>query len=64
MEEHEEPYLRAGNPKPLDPGMLFTVEPGIYITGRAGVRVEDNVLITKDGAETLSSMERSLRLVG
>jgi Xaa-Pro dipeptidase len=64
MEEHEEPYIREGNPKPLDPGMLFTVEPGIYIPGRAGVRVEDNVLITEDGTDTLSDIQRSLRVVG
>jgi Xaa-Pro dipeptidase len=63
-ETHEEPYMRAGNSMKLEPGMTFTVEPGIYLDGRGGVRIEDNVVITKDGARTLSSFSRELRVIG
>lgn len=64
MEAHEEPYMRAGNSLKLQPGMTFTVEPGIYLDGKGGVRIEDNVVITEDGARTLSSFPRDLRVVG
>jgi Xaa-Pro dipeptidase len=64
METHEDPYMRAGNLQVLEPGMAFTVEPGIYLPGRNGVRIEDNVVITEDGAECLSDMPRELRVVG
>ena len=61
MEGHEEPYIRQGNRLVLEPGMCFTVEPGIYLPGQGGVRVEDNVLITSDGAECFSDLPRQLR---
>lgn len=64
MESHEEPYIRAGSRLPLAPGMTFTIEPGIYLPGRNGVRIEDNVVITEAGAESLSDLPRELRLVG
>jgi len=64
LEPHEEPYMRAGNSMKLEPGMTFTVEPGIYLDGRGGVRIEDNVVITADGARTLSSFPRELRVIG
>ena len=64
MEGHEEPYIRGDNMQLLEPGMAFTVEPGIYLTSRNGVRIEDNVVITEDGAECLSDMVRELRAVG
>lgn len=64
LEPHEEPYMRAGNSLKLEPGMTFTVEPGIYLDGRGGVRIEDNVVITADGARTLSSFPRELRVIG
>jgi len=63
METHEEPYAFAGNPLLLEPGMVFTVEPGIYLAGRAGARIEDDVAITADGAESLSDMPRGLIMV-
>jgi Xaa-Pro dipeptidase len=44
--------------------MTYTVEPGIYLAGRNGVRIEDDVLVTPDGAESLSTMVRELRMVG
>jgi Xaa-Pro dipeptidase len=64
LEAHEEPYMRGDNMQMLEPGMAFTVEPGIYLPGRNGVRIEDNVAITEDGAECLSDMPRELRIVG
>ncbi len=64
MEGHETPYIRGDNMQILEPGMAFTVEPGIYLTGRNGVRIEDNMVITKDGAESLSDMPREIRVVG
>jgi Xaa-Pro dipeptidase len=64
MESHEEPYIRADNHLPLAPGMTFTVEPGIYLPDRNGVRIEDDMLITESGAESLSDLPRGLRVVG
>lgn len=60
MEGHEPPYMFGENPLILQPGMTFTVEPGIYLSGRGGVRIEDNVVITEDGAQTLSDLPREL----
>ncbi len=60
MEIHEAPYIRADNDEPVEPGMVFTVEPGIYISGVGGIRIEDDVLITEDGCECLSTMPRQL----
>ncbi len=64
MEGHEEPYIRAGNPLVLAPGMTFTVEPGIYLPERNGVRIEDNVVITETSVETFSSLPRDLIVLG
>jgi Xaa-Pro aminopeptidase len=64
MEGHEEPYLRGDNMQLLEPGMAYTVEPGIYLPDRNGVRIEDDLVITEDGVECLSDMERGLRMVG
>jgi Xaa-Pro dipeptidase len=64
MEGHEDPYMRGDNMQLLEPGMAFTVEPGIYIAGRNGVRIEDNVVITEDGLDCLSDMPREMRVVG
>lgn len=64
MEGHEAPYMRSDNMQLLEPGMTFTVEPGIYLTGRNGVRIEDNMVITENGAESLSDMPREIRVVG
>ncbi|HHS97855.1 MAG TPA: aminopeptidase P family protein [Chloroflexi bacterium] len=60
LEVHEPPYIVAGNPEPLRPGMTFTVEPGIYLPGQGGVRIEDDVLITPTGAESLTTFPRDL----
>lgn len=60
MDGHEWPYLVRGNTLPLAPGMTFSDEPGIYIPGEFGVRLEDDMLITEDGAELLTPQSPSL----
>lgn len=64
MEGHEDPYMRGDNMQILEPGMAFTVEPGIYLPDRNGVRIEDNVVITETGADVLSDMPREIKVVG
>lgn len=63
-EGHEEPYIRADNPLLLKPGMTFTIEPGIYLPNRFGVRVEDNVIITDSGLKSFSTFPRELQVIG
>ncbi|HEX8929284.1 MAG TPA: Xaa-Pro peptidase family protein, partial [Actinomycetota bacterium] len=63
LEEHEDPYIVAGNPEPLEPGMTFSVEPGIYLPGRFGARIEDIVACTDQGVRRLNSTSRDLRVV-
>ncbi len=60
IEIHEEPYIRGDNDQILLPGMTYTVEPGIYLAGRGGVRIEDDIWIRPDGAESLSDMPRAV----
>jgi Xaa-Pro aminopeptidase len=60
MEAHESPYMFAENDYILVPGNTFTVEPGIYISGTGGVRIEDDMYITTDGAESLTTLSREL----
>lgn len=60
MDGHEWPYLVRGNMLPLAPGMVFSDEPGIYIPGEFGVRLEDDMLITDDGAELFTPQSPSL----
>lgn len=64
LEGHEHPYLVAGNSERLEPGMAFSIEPGIYLPGRFGVRIEDIVTIGAGGeAEPLNDADRSLAIV-
>ena len=60
MDGHEWPYLVKGNTLPLAPGMVFSDEPGIYIPGEFGVRLEDDMVITENGAELFTPQSRSL----
>lgn len=60
MDGHEWPYLVKGNTLPLAPGMTFSDEPGIYIPGEFGVRLEDDMVITEDGAELFTPQSPSL----
>jgi Xaa-Pro aminopeptidase len=63
IEGHEHPYIVAGNATSLVVGNTFSVEPGIYIEGRYGARIEDIVVCTVDGAESLNRASRDLRVV-
>ena len=60
VEAHEEPYIVAGNTRPIEPGMAFSVEPGFYLPGRYGARIEDIVVATDGGVERLNLRPRDL----
>jgi Xaa-Pro aminopeptidase len=63
VETHEDPYIVSGNSTPLVPGNSFSVEPGIYLPGRFGLRLEDIVVATADGPERLNQAPRDLAVV-
>jgi Xaa-Pro aminopeptidase len=60
LEFHENPYMVSCNDLPLEPGIAFSVEPGIYLHGQFGIRIEDIVVCTDDGMESLNDSDRSL----
>ncbi|MFF9280224.1 M24 family metallopeptidase [Streptomyces griseosporeus] len=60
---HEPPYMIEGEEQPLVPGMCFSVEPGIYLPGRFGVRIEDIVTVTEDGGRRLNNTTREMVIV-
>lgn len=60
LEVHEEPYIVKTNQTPLKPGMTFTIEPGVYLHGVGGVRIEDDVVLTADGLRVLTAYPREL----
>ena len=60
---HEPPYVVEGEEQPLQPGMCFSIEPGIYLGGRFGVRIEDIVTVTESAGTRLNNTDRELRLV-
>ncbi|HEU0214048.1 MAG TPA: Xaa-Pro peptidase family protein [Jiangellaceae bacterium] len=63
LETHEEPYIVAGNTMPLEAGMTFSIEPGFYLPGRFGARIEDIVAATDDGVERLNLRPRDLAIL-
>src|SRR5207247_3004196 len=64
LDGHEHPYLVRGNAETLEPGMAFSIEPGIYLPGRFGVRIEDIAIIGDDGvAEPLNNANHGLAIV-
>lgn len=63
LEEHEEPYMFAGNSVILEPGMCFSDEPGIYLPDWGGVRIEDDITVTADAGRSISDFPRELRIL-
>jgi Xaa-Pro aminopeptidase len=64
LEAHEDPYIVAGNADPLAAGNAFSIEPGIYLPGRFGLRLEDIVVATDDGPDRLNHADRGIAVVG
>ena len=60
---HEGPSVQFGEKTPVSPGMCFSIEPGIYIPGKFGVRIEDQILVTENGYEVLHSFSRELQII-
>ena len=63
IEEHEDPYIVAGNRAALEPGHAFSIEPGIYVPGRFGFRLEDIVVATEAGPDPLNCADHDLALL-
>ena len=63
MEVHESPYISPTSEIALSPGMIITIEPGIYLPGKFGVRIEDMVAVTRSGGEVLTSMNKNLNYI-
>ena len=63
LEEHEDPYIVAGNALPLAPGHAFSVEPGIYLSGQVGARIEDIVVAAESGPRPLNLVSHDLTVV-
>jgi Xaa-Pro dipeptidase len=64
LDVHEAPQIMRGNTDVLRSGIVFTIEPGLYRDGECGVRIEDDVVVTKDGIECLTTFDRELRIIG
>jgi Xaa-Pro dipeptidase len=64
LEVHEHPYLVEGNDLALEAGMTFSIEPGIYLPGQLGVRIEDIAVCAETGIDPLNRADRSLVVVG
>jgi Xaa-Pro aminopeptidase len=63
VEVHEQPYLTSTSETVLDTGMVFSIEPGIYLPGRFGIRLEEIVILREDGPEILSERPRDLKVI-
>lgn len=64
LDVHEAPQIMRGNAQVLEPGMVITIEPGLYREGECGVRIEDDIVITENGHECLTQFPRELRVIG
>lgn len=64
MEDHEQGDVSAVNPAPAEEGMVFSIEPGVYLPGEFGVRVEDLVIVTADGCESLNHVDKQWKILG
>lgn len=64
LDVHEAPQVMIGNMQAMEPGMVFTLEPGLYRPDEIGVRIEDDLLVTSDGTVSLTGFDRSLTLIG
>lgn len=63
MEAHEAPYIFSGSDLTLEEGMVFTIEPGIYLPGLGGVRIEDDVVVERDGLTSLTTLPREVMTI-
>ena len=63
LDVHEDPYVVRGNDTKLKQGMVITIEPGLYIPKKFGIRIEDDVLITNDEPNVLTSFSKDLRII-
>ena len=63
LDIHEEPIIQSKNEKVLKKGMVITNEPGIYVPGSFGIRIEDTVLITEEGAEVLTKSPKDYCII-
>lgn len=64
LDVHEAPQVMIGNMAAMEPGMVFTIEPSLMRAGHLGVRIEDDVLVTETGVESLTRFDRALTLIG
>ena len=63
LEVHEEPYIQKDVSTTIEPGMVFTIEPGIYIPGVGGIRIEDNIVVNDKTCDTLTTLPRKVRFI-
>jgi len=63
MDVHEDPYVMRKNHELLEEGMVITIEPGLYREDYLGIRIEDDVLITNEGCNSLTSFDRNLQII-
>lgn len=61
---HEAPYIMRGNHEVLEPGMVFTIEPGLYREGAYGIRIEEDILVTETGCRSLTTADSRLQVIG
>ena len=64
LDVHEAPQVMIGNSQQMEPGMVITIEPGLYAAGDIGVRIEDDVLVTEEGCRSLTGFDRTLTVIG